>query len=305
MRTGATRLETRFRAMGTGVHVVVIGGAPEALSVAEQRIRDLERRWSRFLATSEINAINRNHGRPIIVSADTYELVTRAVDAWYLTGGRFDPTVGPALCAHGYDRDFAEVVHTISTVAASAEPAPGAAAIDLFPGVNAVTVPPGVTVDPGGIGKGLAADLTAQLVVDQGADGALVNVGGDLRAIGRAPSPEGWAVTVDDPIRAGRELLRLAFPAGAVATSSRLLRRWRTSTGEAHHLIDPVTGRPAQTDVVAVTVVTEAAWWAEALTKALFLAGPSDLAKIADLHAVIVTADGTRHVTGDLEATLR
>jgi len=112
-------------------------------------------------------------------------------------------------------------------------------------------------------------------------------------------------VTVDDPIHPGRELLRLAMPEGAVATSSRLLRRWQTTAGEAHHLIDPTTGRPAQTDVVAVTVVAGEAWWAEALTKALFLAGPAGLHAIGDLHAVVVTADGIRHATPDIEATLR
>ena len=298
-------IETRFRAMGTDVHVAVVGGGPNLLQVAEQRIRDLERRWSRVLDTSEISALNGNPGRPVIVSADTFTLVARAVAAWHATGGRFDPTVGPALAAHGYDRDFTDVARATSTAAFSIAPVPGPAGIDLLTGVNAITLPVGVTVDPGGIGKGLAADLTAHLLLASGAEGALVNLGGDLRALGRAPSRDGWAVTVDDPIRAGRELLRLAMPEGAVATSSRLRRRWQTTAGEAHHLIDPSTGRPAQTDVVAVTVVAGEAWWAEALTKALFLSGAAGLHEIDDLHAVVVTADGLRHATPDLEATLR
>jgi FAD:protein FMN transferase len=99
-------------------------------------------------------------------------------------------------------------------------------------------------------------------------------------------------------------LLRLAISDGAVATSSRLRRRWRTASGDAHHLIDPRTGRPAHTDVVAVTVVAAEGWWAEALTKTLFLTGPAGLDD-NDVHAVIATADGTRHSTPDLKATLR
>ncbi|MGK2930374.1 MAG: FAD:protein FMN transferase [Acidimicrobiales bacterium] len=306
MRTSVEPLiETRFRAMGTDVHVALVGGAPNLLHVAEQRVRDLEHRWSRFLDDSEISALNRNPGRPVVVSSDTFTLVTRAVAAWHATTGRFDPTVGPALAAHGYDCDFTDVACAISPAAVAIEPAPGPADIDLIAGCNAVTLPDGVTVDPGGIGKGLAADLTAQLLLASGADGALVNLGGDLRAIGRAPIPDGWAVTVDDPIRPGHELLRLAMPEGAVATSSRLLRRWQTTAGEAHHLIDPTTGCPAQTEVVAVTVVAGEAWWAEALTKALFLTGPAGLHEIDDLHAVVVTSDGIRHATPDLEATLQ
>jgi FAD:protein FMN transferase len=177
--------------------------------------------------------------------------------------------------------------------------------VELVPELYAITLPEGVAIDPGGMGKGLAADLTAQLLVDSGADGALVNLGGDLRALGRAPTAEGWIVTVDDPIRPTSELLRLALLAGAVATSSRLRRRWRTTAGDAHHIIDPSTGRPADSDVVAVTVVAGEAWWAEALTKSLFLAGPGGLAELDGVHAVVVTAGGARHATPDLEATLR
>ena len=176
----------------------------------------------------------------------------------------------------------------------------------MIDGINAVTLPEGVTVDPGGIGKGLAADITAELLLDRGAEGALVNVGGDLRALGRAPSSDGWVVTVDDPIHAGRELLRLAMPDGAVATSSRLvsvggrqLRAKRTTSST------PPPVAPRETDVVAVTVVAGEAWWAEALTKSLFLAGPGGLQEFGDIEAVVVTADGVRHATPELEATLR
>ena len=298
-------IEIRFRAMGTHVQVAVVGGDAGMLQAGAERVRELEARWSRFLDTSEISALNRHAGRPVIVSADTFELVARAVRAWTATDGRFDPTVGAALAAHGYDRDFAEVTTRTSDGARTTAPAPGAAGIDLVPGINAITLPVGVTIDAGGIGKGFAADLTAALLVAEGADGALVNLGGDLRVIGRPPGPEGWVINVADPFDPERELLRAAIPAGAVATSSRLMRRWRTTSGDAHHLIDPSTGRPAATDTVAVTVVAGEAWWAEALTKTLFLAGPEGLGDIDGVHAVVVTADGARHATADLEATLR
>jgi thiamine biosynthesis lipoprotein len=305
LATASPLLESRFRAMGTDVHICLVGGSASLLEVGAQRIRELEGRWSRFLDTSEVSTLNHSQGRPVIVSPETVDLVTKAVHAWQATAGRYDPTVGPALAAHGYDRTFADVGSGLSPGPVSAEPAPGPGGVEVMPDIDAVILPAGVTIDPGGIGKGLAADLTAELLVAGGADGALVNLGGDLRAVGRAPDPDGWAVTVDDPIDAQRELLRLTIPHGAVATSSRLLRRWPTTAGEAHHLIDPTTGRPADTEVVAVTVVAGEAWWAEALTKALFLAGPRGLHELDDIHAVVVTADGARHATSDLQATLR
>lgn len=296
---------TRFHAMGTDVQLAVVGGDPSMLRVGENRICELEARWSRFLDTSEISALNRHAGRPVIVSADTFELVARAVHAWTVTDGRFDPTVGAALAAHGYDREFAELSAMTSDAPATTTPTPGAAHIDLAPAINAVTLPAGVTFDPGGIGKGLAADITAELLVSLGADGALVNLGGDLRVTGRPPAPEGWVVSVADPVDPDRELLRVAVPEGAVATSSRLERRWQTTAGEAHHLIDPATGRPADTETVAVTVVAGEAWWAEALTKGLFLTGRDGLGGLDGAHAVIVDADGARYATPALEAALR
>ena len=124
-----------------------------------------------------------------------------------------------------------------------------------------------------------------------GAAGALVNLGGDLRAAGTPPVAAGWTIGVPHPAHPDRELLRVAVPHGAVATSSRLRRRWATPAGPAHHLIDPATGRPAATGVVAATVVADQAWRAEALTKLLVLAGPGELRRHDDVHAVVVTAD--------------
>jgi thiamine biosynthesis lipoprotein len=296
--------ESRFDVMGTEAHIVVVDGGEGLLRIAEGRARDLEQRWSRFIDDSEVSELNRAAGQPRIVSPETVELVERAHTAWRVTDGRFDPTVGAALIAHGYDRDFALVAGEVTTLD---EPVAvlGLAGLDVVPAINAVTLPPGVSFDPGGIGKGLAADLISALLLEAGAAGALVNLGGDLRARGRGPDPEGWVITVPDPLDPAEELLRLTIPEGAVATSSRLERRWRTSDGEAHHLIDPATGRPVETDVVALTVVASEAWWAEALSKALFLAGPAGLVEIDDVHAVLVTADGRRHATSDLEATLR
>jgi thiamine biosynthesis lipoprotein len=303
----APLLERRFRAMGTDVHLALTGGPVDAalLAAGEDHVHLLEARWSRFLPESEISRLNQRPGIPALVSPETFDLVAHAVAAWARTGGAFDPTVGDALAAFGYDRDFPLVAATVASAPAVCELPRGAGGIELIPEISAVTLPAGATIDPGGIGKGLAADLTARLLVDAGAEGALVNLGGDLRAIGRAPHADGWAITVPDPLDGERELLRLAIPAGAVATSSRLGRCWTTTAGPAHHLIDPRTGAPAVTDVVAVTVVAGEAWWAEALTTALFLAGPDGLAGLEDAQAVIVTADGQRHATRDLEATLR
>ena len=300
--------------MGSDAHLLVVTGAKADPAVAARllagawaHVDTLEDRWSRFRPGSEVSVLNRHGGAPVAVSADTVTLVSHALAAWDMTDGLFDPTVGTAIAALGYDRDFGEVAHgTRPALAGSgAGPAPGPGGIDLDPAAGTVTLPPGVRFDPGSIGKGLAADLVAEALVAAGALGALVNLGGDLRAVGEPPDAGGWAVSVPDPLQAGAELARFALPHGAVATSSRLRRRWRTEAGPAHHLLDPATGRPATGATVAVSVVADRAWRAEALATALFLRGPDGLDRYPDAPAVVVTTDGRRHASPALQATLR
>jgi thiamine biosynthesis lipoprotein len=307
--------EARRRAMGSDAHLVVVTHSDgrdgrDLLAAGWGRIDQLEARWSRFRADSEVSALNRHAGLRVRVSHDTVALVQHAVAAWELTAGRFDPTVGAALVGHGYDRDFDELlargVDAVGSGAATTPwAAPGPAGIEVDAWSDEVRLPAGVTFDPGGIGKGLAADLVATALVETGAAGALVNLGGDLRAIGTPPTATGWTISVADPLRPHQELARIALPQGATATTSRLRRVWSTPHGEAHHLIDPATGWPADTDVVAVTAIADQAWRAEALTKLLFLAGPAELARHHDIHAVLVTADGSRYATRGVAGALR
>ncbi len=163
--------EACFHAMGTDVHVIVAGGSGQLLECARARIDDLESRWSRFLPDSELSRLNAADGRPVMVTSVTFELISRAVDGWQQTGGRFDPTVLPALVAAGYDRSFETVERDAPEPAAHSAPAPGCAELSLDPIVRSVTLPPGLALDLGGIGKGFAADLVSAELLQDGATG--------------------------------------------------------------------------------------------------------------------------------------
>ena len=267
--------ETRLRVMGSDAHLVLVGGDPVLLDDARAHLELLEARWSRFRPSSELCRLDASPGRPVVVSRDTFAVIARAVEAWRLTGGRFDPTVLPALRAAGYDRDFAAVIAddgAVTTAPRGPMPAPGCAGIVLDSTVCAVTLPEGVVLDLGGIGKGFAADRVATALLAAGADGACVNLGGDLRVVGRAPEGSSWTIEVDDPLGSGTGKLLVAE--GGVATSSRLRRAWRRAGDAVHHLIEPATGASARTGLASVTVVAGEAWWAEVLAKAAFVAGP-------------------------------
>lgn len=254
--------ELRFRAMGSEVHVVV---APRWLAtVARDRIEDLERRWSRFLPDSEVTRLNRTAGRWMAVSAETNLLLRRALEGWRWTGGTFDPTVLPAVVAAGHTHSREDGAEA-PPVSAAAGPAPGCGGVEVENGRAAL--PPGVAFDPGGVGKGLAADLVAEELLCAGARYAVVSIGGDLRAAGDLPEG-GVTVEVEDPVDPNRIVLVLGVAGGGVATSAPGAR-----VAAGSHLIDPRTGSPVGDEILQATVLAGEAWRAEVACKALVVGG--------------------------------
>jgi thiamine biosynthesis lipoprotein len=243
--------------------------------------------------------MNRACGRPVLVSSDTVALVTLALSGWRATAGRFDPTVLGAVMDAGYDRSFDQLRHWADPPEPSGL-STGAVAVAVDDRCGTVALPAGVGFDSGGIGKGLAADMVVAELLAEGASAACVNIGGDLRAEGWAT----WQLDVADPFDHHRPpVARLAVGRGAVATSSRLHRTWSQGGSLRHHLIDPLTGEPADTDVAAVTVVTGEAWRAEVLGKAALLAGVAGAFDVLKAHAatgLVIDAGGGLHLASDL-----
>lgn len=264
--------ERTFRVMASAAQVLVIDGGDELANMAQLHLEHLERRWSRFIATSDISRMNTGAGGPVAVAPETLVLVTAMIEAWHLTGRRFDPTTLPALIAAGYATSISDPQRT--TVLPEGTCVGGdLQQIIIDADASTVALPVGLALDPGGLGKGLAADLTAEMLLGRGAAGALVSIGGDLVAVGQPPGLEGWVVAVEDPWDDDHDLLALAIEHGAVATSSTRTRRWTHEGRSRHHLIDPASGLEAQTDLVAVTVTAPTGWEAEALATAALLTG--------------------------------
>jgi len=289
--------ERVFPIMGTTAHVLVVGGRAESLvEYGAARLGGLERMWSRFLPTSEISRANALGGWHVVVSSETLLLVGCSIAGWAHTGGSFDPTVLAAVRAAGYDRDFGSVARVAASLQpADPNPSPGCAGIVRDEQIGTITLPPGVELDPGGIGKGLAADLVTAELIENGALGALVNVGGDVRVRGDAPNGVSWDIAVEDPVRPGAELLRIGLLDGAIATSSRAKRSWQTAGGAAHHLIDPRTGQPSSSRHATVTAVASDAWWGEVVAKAVL---------IDELGIDAGARYGARVVTVDVDGTV-
>lgn len=305
--------ERIFDVMGTTAHIIVTGGEADLADRAVARLDDLEARWSRFRPDSEVSRLNTGAGEPMLVSPETFTLVERAVAGWRLTDGRFDPTLLPELRAAGYDRSFELLEPVGDDVVTGAAPDTDVTraqprrrtveSIWLDPVVGSVCFSSSVAFDPGGIGKGLAADLVVEMLLARGARGALVSVGGDLRAEGEAPEGAGWVVSVADANEPNRIVARLAFDRGAVASSWCTKRRWTVDGAVRHHLIDPRTGAPANRAVTGVTVVTGRGWEAEVLAKAALLDDGEHESLLTTNRAAGIAfySDGTVRELGDLE----
>ena len=286
--------------MGTTVHIVCTGLQEHQLGQVRAVVAECEQRWSRFLPSSELCQLNASAGRWTPVSHETFALIDAAIAGWRITAGRFDPTILNALVDAGYDRTFElverrRVARQRRTVTLPITA--GCGDIELDPDGPGVRLPNGVGLDLGGIAKGHTADLVVDELIRLGATGAVANIGGDVRVTGRSPSGHAWRVAVEDPM-GGEPLAVCAIGDGAVATTTRRRRAWLTQTGPAHHLIDPSTGQPSASDLLAVSVVACRGIWAEVLAKAAFVAGRAEaFGVLADAGATGIVVDENGEAT--------
>jgi thiamine biosynthesis lipoprotein len=278
-----------FRAMGTEIELLVeADGAAGALEAAEHEFHRLEALLSRFREDSELSRLNRDGA--LAAGPDLCRVVELALAARERTSGRFDPTVHNALVAAGYDRTFEDIVRDSHVRCQAPDVSGGDARVEG----SRIELDVGVRLDLGGIGKGYAAERAAEILATAGP--CLVNAGGDIAVRGGH-----WPVGVET----AAEPLTLELSGGGLATSGRDRRRWRRNGRELHHLIDPRTGEPAETDLLRVTAIAADAIEAEIAAKSLFLAGADRAAREADaagVAAVLVTGDGRTIFAGALAA---
>jgi thiamine biosynthesis lipoprotein len=234
-----------FEAIGVLNQVSVDAEAalPRALEIARADVRALDEACSRFRADSELAAVNRAAGSEVSVGPLLLEIVEVALLAAAATGGLVDPTVGAALGALGYDRDFTLVAGSDRTTFRLV-PAAGWQNVDVDRRRGTIRIPAGAALDLGAVAKAFAADRIAARIRSETGAAVLVSLGGDI-AVGGAPSG-GWPIRVtDDHRRLDGPGQTVAIADGGLATSSIAVRRWRAGGGELHHIVDPTSGRPA------------------------------------------------------------
>lgn len=276
------RAELRGRAMGGDLHVIVWArsSADRLAGLAARRVELLEQCWSRFRSDSELNLLHARAGHgPVPVSADLHRLVRALVDAWSWSEGDVDATVLGGMVAMGYDRDFASITAAPLPPSRERIPAQGMRAVRVHDG--AVSLPRGVGLDPGAIGKGLAGDIVTAEIAGAGAAAVLMSLGGDVVTHGVPQDTGEWRISLRDDRTSRREeidVITLACDQRAVATSSSLRRRW----ADRHHILDPRTGSPIDSDVAQASIVADCGWRAEAGATVALVRGSASAAWLAE-----------------------
>jgi thiamine biosynthesis lipoprotein len=289
-------VEFHGRVMASDLHVIAVV-APDAVGTCDGAIREvvsfvehLERCWSRFIAASDISRINRlgaDGGGRIEVDNSTIYLLDSMVSGYDYTGGLFNPSMLRAVVHEGYAASWVDPAIVTEALASDAQW--GAASLhdlQIDPSTKTVSVPAGLALDAGGIGKGLAADLAVAQLLSAGARGALVGIGGDLAMAGHPVDGSGWLVNVEQPDPAEGVLCSLAVSGGGVATSSTRSRRWMVDGVERHHQIDAFTKRCSLTDLDAVTVIAPTGWLAEVHATAALSVGSAAVISYLDGHGL-------------------
>jgi len=282
-----------FRAMGTTISVLLPEQqAQRGLEIVRELFDEWEQTLSRFLPQSELTSVNRQAGLSTPVSALFYRVLTTALQAAQATDGVYDPTMLNQLVKAGYDRNFEDLPRMGSDDFFTGAPGGGWRNIRLDAQRQRVTLPAGTKLDFGGIAKGMAVDAAlAELRLD-GISAAIVNAGGDLAVSGLPASTDNWPVAVPGRDRTWTLPLRR----GAIATSGIAYRHWLQGQTLRHHLLDPHTGLPVQSDLWSVTVVADRCEQAEVAAKVAFILGAREGAEFLHTHqlaGLIVHKDGT------------
>jgi thiamine biosynthesis lipoprotein len=293
-----------FLAMGTDVEVLAAPTLPDgAVGRVQGHFASMEAIFSRFIPDSELSCLNRAAGRPFAASQLFREVLNNAIAAARESNGLFDPLLLSEVKAAGY-RESIDVVRGSVQI-------PTAVSVHAtFSDIRVcndgtVIIPEASGLDFGGFVKGWTVDHCAPLMADSG--NWLINAGGDRLARGDGPDGGGWIVGVEDPFAPGNNLAVIRVRDAAIATSSTMRRRWTTQAGIAHHLIDPRTGLPAETDLVSVTVAANSVARAEVLAKQLLLFGgvqASTFATHNGVPAIFIDDCGSATATAGMEAHL-
>lgn len=287
-----------FFAMDTYMTFTAYGtDAEPAILAAEDKIREMEELWSVTDKNSDVYAVNHSSGQTVTVDWKTAELLSYALDMAEETNGALEPTIYPVLTAWGFttgenrvpaETELAELLEKV-----------GYDKVEL--NNDQIQMEPGGMIDLGAVGKGYAGDEAAQILRERGITAALLDIGGNIQAIGTKPDGSDWRVGLKDPFSGG-VLGIIQVSDVAVVTSGNYERFFIGEDGKVYgHIIDPATGHPVENGIASVSVIASEGKLCDALSTALFVMGLENAQDYWRQHRnyemILIMEDGDIYLT--------
>ncbi len=286
--------------MGTYMEITAIGRkAPVALEAVFARLEEIESRMTQNSETSEIAAVNAKAGvEPVAVSPDTFLVIEKALHYAELTDGKFDPTIQPIVRLWQIGSPEARV--PAPEEIAAKLPAISYQAVELDATNQTVWLTqPGMGLDLGGIAKGYAADEAVAILREHGVKKALINLGGNIYALGTNPSNQPWRIGVQDPEDERDQYIAVIEATDETLVTSGAYERFlKVDDTVYHHILNPETGYPADSDILSVTIIAKDSIDADALSTSVYILGrEAGLALVNSLNNIeTVIIDKERRV---------
>ncbi len=270
--------------MGTRGTITIYGLSTEAAeTAAAEAVREMHRIesvMSTWKEESEISRVNRDaQNLPVKISSELFLLLNKTIMFSKMTGGAFDVTAMPVVKMWGFqggepklpsDQEMFDAIRKV-----------GWRKMMLDAADTAITLYGGATIDLAGIGKGYAVDRCVSILRDHGAESALVDLGGNMFAIGAPPGREAWSIGIRDPENPSGVIGKLLISNEGVATSGNYENYVVIDGKKYGHIVDPRTGRTVD-HVLGVTVVAASATASDALSTGLFVLGPENSMSVTE-----------------------
>jgi len=272
---------------------IIEGGSTKTTDEIFQRLRQIEDRMSANKDGTEIAAVNSAAGgKAVRVSEDTFFVISKAVEYAGLSGGAFDPTVGPLVKLWNIGNEGAHVPQK-SDIAAALKLI-DYRKVELDPkNLTVRLAAPGMKLDLGAIAKGYSADEVSKILEKYKVKSAIIDLGGNVLVYGKKKDGTAWRVGVQDPRSDRGEYIGLVTGYGMTVVTSGIYERFFIQDGTRyHHILDTKTGFPVDNGLVSVSIITESSIRADALSTTVFALGLENGMKLVktmpDIHAVFI-----------------
>lgn len=308
--TKPKKIQREFFSLNTIINITVYGdeGAEESLQKAIDRIYEIENRMSVTIPKSDIGLINQNAGKmPVRVHEDTFYVIQKALDYGELTNGAFDISIYPLVKLWDIkpqnkkiptEKEIIDVLNLVDYKKIKLNSSEYTVFLEKE----------GMSIDLGGIAKGYAVDEVRDILIEEGIKCALIDMGGDIAVVGNKPKGELWRIGIEDPRyeNEGSNYFAVIEDTDlSVVTSGDYQRYVKINGKRYHHIFNPYTGYPANSNIISTTVAGKSSIDADALSTAIFILGVDEgfkiMEKINDLDGIAVTKDKYVYISEGLK----